>query len=195
MLKENHYHLFHKTLSESYFMPQKLLDAFYPLLTSRDFHRDEYLLREGRVPEFAWFIVQGYVREIKPTFGQPYGHTTWFWYPGEIVIPPLVFFTQRKATSDLEALKNTVLLEISYSSLLELSSTFREVGALEEEIRFRNEEARLSHAEDLFNLTGKQRYDKLLSTHPNLFNAAKHRDIASFIGIKDIGFRRYFSIF
>ncbi|AZI24151.1 Crp/Fnr family transcriptional regulator [Pedobacter sp. G11] len=174
---------------------QPFLDALKPLLKIHHFPYTEHLLRTGRKARYAYFILKGYVREITPSSAVEQGHTTWFWFPGDFILAYPVFFNQKDALSDIEALPDTVLLEISHEDFMMLRIKFREVEKLVEEIEFYYDKARIAHSEDLFNLSGRQKYRKFYSAHPALFNVAKHKDIASFLGLKDIGFRRYYSLF
>lgn len=169
--------------------------ALKPKLKLFKFLNSEYILRRGRKPRFAWFVIEGYLREITYTNQAYIEHTTWFWYPNDFVLAYPVFFNQKDAISDIEVLPNTVLLEISHEDFIMLKTTFPEVIKLVEEVKYYYDKARLDHNEDLFNLSGKQKYEKFHTAHRGLFNVAKHKDIASFLGLKDIGFRRYYSLF
>jgi len=166
-----------------------------PLLKEYRFPHAEYILRKGRRARFAWFVVEGYLREVTDSGTSGYAHTTWFWYPEDFVLAHPGFFSQKEAISDIEVLPNTVLLEISLEDILSLKTSFPEVARLIDELRFYYDKARFDHHEDLFNLSGKQKYQKFRREHAALFNVAKHKDITSFLGMKDISFRRYYSLF
>lgn len=185
-------------------LQQRILD-FYPVRAHcsealrsvlRVYHypKTEFLIRSGKKPLSAWFILEGYVREIIQGDLMAIGHTSWFWFPGDFVFAYPVFFNQKETISDIEVLAGSILLEISYSDLTVLKINHEDISLLIEEIRFYYEMARFTHSEDLFLLSGKQRYQKFYQAHPALFNVARQKDIASFLGIKDIGFRRYFSL-
>lgn len=175
-------------------MSPMFYDALMPLLNFYKFSNSEYLLRKGRRAKFAWFVVEGYLREVTNNNASTITHTTWFWYPNDFVLAYPVFFNQKEAISDIEVMPNTILLELSYEDFLSLKTSFPEVNRLVEELKFYYDKARLDHQEDLFNLSGKQKYQKFHNAHPGLFNVAKHKDITSFLGLKDFSFRRYYSI-
>ncbi|TCD05861.1 Crp/Fnr family transcriptional regulator [Pedobacter frigidisoli] len=172
--------------------------AFYialrPLLKVYKFPNSEYILRKGRSAKFAWFVIEGYLREVTNSNPSNPAHTTWFWYPGDFVLAYPVFFNQKEAISDIEVLPNTILLEISYEDFLTLRLSNPRVNKLEEELKFYYDKARIDHHEDLFNLSGKQKYQKFHNAHPALFNVVKHKDITSFLAMKDFSFRRYYSL-
>lgn len=74
---------------------------------------------------------------------------------------------------------------------MSLRMGFAEVHLLVEKIRGYYEGLRVVQAQDLVNLSAKERYQKFFEVHKGLFNIAKHRDIASFLGFRDHGFHRY----
>ncbi|MDN3588051.1 hypothetical protein QWY86_15315 [Pedobacter aquatilis] len=168
--------------------------ALRPLLKVYKFPNAEFILRKGRKAKFAWFVIKGYLREVNRNNDTGLPHTTWFWYPNDFVLAYPVFFNQKDAISDIEVLPNTTILEISHDDFLMLKSKFPAVIKLIEELKFYYDKARIDHQEDLFNLSGKEKYRKFYAAHSALFNVAKHKDIASFLGLKDIGFRRYYSL-
>ena len=174
-------------------MSPAFYNALMPLLKLYNFSNSEYILRKGRRAKFAWFVLKGYLREVTNASDST-THTTWFWYPDDFVLAYPVFFNQKDAVSDIEVLPNTSLLELSYEDFLSLKDSFPEVNKLVEEVKFYYDTARIDHHEDLFNLSGKQNYQKFHSAHPGLFNVAKHKDITSFLGLKDFSFRRYYSL-
>lgn len=195
MVPEHYFQALVDRINSFYIVSQPLLNALRSLLRVYHFPNAEYILRKGRRARFAWFIVDGYVREVNNNIGKDNTHTTWFWYPGDLVLAYPVFLNQKDAVSDIEVLPNTTLLEISHEDFIYLKTKFPELGMLIEEIKYYYHKGRLDHNEDLFILSGKQKYRKLHQAHPKLFNVAKHKDIATFLGLKDIGFRRYYSLF
>lgn len=195
MISDLHYQEMINRISSFCEISPAFYNALRPMLKTYKFPNSEYILRKGRRAKFAWFVVEGYIREVTNSFSSEHGHTTWFWYPHDFVLPYPVFLNQKEALRDIEVLPNTTLLEISHEDFLSLKASFPEVSKLIEEIKFYYDKGRLDHSEDLFNLSGKQKYQKFYKAHPGLFNVAKHKDIASFLGLKDIGFRRYYSLF
>lgn len=195
MIPETYHQMIVERINSIYPLDQipteKLIDAFRLF----NYPRQECLLRKGRKPLFAWFVVSGYVREFTINEHTNAEHTTWFWFPGDFVLPHSVFFNQKDAVSNIDVLSNSILLEISLEDLLSIQQLFPEVQQFFQEIYFYYEKARIEHNENLYQLSGKAKYQKFYAEHPAIFNFAKHRDIASFLGLKDTGFRRYFGLF
>lgn len=91
----------------------------------------------------------------------------------------------------IELIEDSLLMEISLENFLWLKETFAEVEVLVEKIRAGHERARVLHAKELVELSAKERCQKLFEKRKSLFNVAKQRDIASFLGIKSDGLHRY----
>jgi hypothetical protein len=194
MISDLHYQAIINRITPFCEMSPGFYKALMPLLKVFKFPNSEYILRKGRKAKFAWFVAEGYLREVTNSNPSSIAHTTWFWYPNDFVLAYPVFFNQKEAVSDIEVLPNTTLLEISYEDFVSLKTSFPEVDKLVEEVKFHYDKARLDHQEDLFNLSGKQKYQKFHKAHPALFNVVKHKDITSFLGMKDFSFRRYYSL-
>lgn len=195
MISDEQYHAILKRIDSFYEMSSDFKIALRPLLKVYKFPNSEYILRRGRKAKFAWFVLEGYLREVANNNSRGRIHTSWFWFPNDFVLPYPVFLNQKDTISDIEVLPNTTLLEISHEDFMNLKKLFPEVKKLLEEIKFYYDKARLDHAEDLFSLSGKEKYQKFYKAHPGLFNVAKHKDITSFLGMKDISLRRYFTLF
>lgn len=194
MISDLHYQAIINRISSFCEISPAFYNALRPMLKCYKFPNSEYILRKGRRAKFAWFVLEGYLREVTNSNASNNMHTTWFWYPNDFVLAYPVFFNQKEAISDIEVLANTILLEISHEDFITLKASHPEVNKLVEEVKFYYDKARLDHNEDLFNLSGKQKYQKFHAAHPALFNVAKHKDITSFLGMKDFSFRRYYSL-
>jgi len=95
------------------------------------------------------------------------------------------------AVASIELVEDSVLIEISYVDFMSLLESFGEVPSLVEKIRANYQKMRAGNSVDLANLYARERYQKFFGLHKELFNVAKHKDIASFLGIRDDGFHRY----
>jgi CRP-like cAMP-binding protein len=194
MISDFHYQAIIDRISSFCEISPAFSNALRPLLKMYKFPNSEYILRKGRKAKFAWFVIEGYLREVTNGSSANPARTTWFWYPNDFVLAYPVFFNQKEAISDIEVLPNTVLLELSFEDFILLKTSYPEVNRLVEEVKFYYDKSRLDHYEDLFNLSGKQKYQKFHSAHPALFNVVKHKDITSFLGMKDFSFRRYYTL-
>jgi len=170
--------------------PSKLfLDAVYPMLEEVYVPKGKILIKSGQRPKKIWFLYQGFAREVGHDEGGE--RTTWFFSPGDFLYAYPSFFSQLPAFRDIEIIRDSALLEISFQNLILLRHQFEElVGLIDIARDFCDmERARLVSMRET--LSAKERYDRYFSDHKQLFNFARHKDIASLLGIKSDGFRRY----
>lgn len=165
--------------------------ALRPLLDLREMRRGTLLVEKGKRQQVVWFLHLGTAKEVTVDEVSMEGRVSWFWYPSDFLFSYPGFFAQEPAIASIELVEDSVLLEISYADFMEVRDSYAEVPLLVEKIRAHYEKMRVGHAADLVNLNARERYQKFFAAHKGLFNVARHKDIASFLGIKDDGFHRY----
>lgn len=162
-----------------------------PMLRLRKLKKGTVLVHRGERQAMVWFLFRGHAKEVSPSAQEMKGRTSWFWYPGDFLFAYPGFFAQEPSLTNMQLIQDSLLLEISYVDFLNLKESFAEVTPLVEKIRGYYERLRVEHADDMLNLSARERYLKFFSAHRELFNVAKQKDIAAFLGIKDDGFHRY----
>jgi hypothetical protein len=175
---------------DSFHAPSKpFLDAVYPILEEVHMPRGGMLIKSGHRPKKRWYLYHGFAREIGND--EDSERTTWFFSPGDFVYAYPSFFSQLPAFRDVEIISDSILLEVSFQNLILLRHRFEELVNLIDIARdcCDLERGRLVSMRE--NLSAKERYDRYFNDHKLLFNFAKHKDIASLLGIKSDGFRRY----
>lgn len=161
------------------------------LLKYSELKKGTQLVKCGKRQDIVWFLHRGTAKEVSPLDDNAQGRTSWFWFASDFLFSYPGFFNREPASAGIELVEDSVLLEISYDDFMSLRMGFSEVHLLVEKIRGYYEGLRVGHAQDLVNLSAKERYLKFFQERKSLFNVAKHRDIASFLGIRDDGFHRY----
>ncbi len=169
----------------------ELSAAMGPMLVLKELKRGTVLVNKGSRLRSIWFVHNGSVKEVTPLKDSASSRVSWFWTRGELVFYYPGFFAGEPAAVRIELLEDIVVLEMAYSDLLLLAEKFSEVPLLIEKIRAHHEKLRAAHAMDLVSLNARERYQKFFAAHKGLFNVARHKDIASFLGIRDDGFHRY----
>lgn len=139
----------------------------------------------------VWFLFKRHAKEVSPSAQEMKGRASWFWFPGDFLFSYQGFFAQEPSMANMQLIEDSVLLEISYADFVALRESYVEVPPLVEKIRGYYERLRVEHADDLLNLLARERYMKFYGALKELFNVAKQKDIAAFLGIKDDGFHRY----
>lgn len=191
MVREEHYQALTCALAEIHDLSDALINALRPLANERSYRKNQQILNVGDEQQSIYFIISGYAREVTPNVEQNHGQTTWFWFTGDFVFHN-GFFSKQSSEIDVEIYHDTTLVEISYENLHILTSKFPEVYILGEKLRMYYDRFRKQHTSDLVSLRRWEHFELFYSLHKLLFNIARHRDIASFLGIRNHGLNRYF---
>ncbi|MGD1839458.1 MAG: Crp/Fnr family transcriptional regulator [Thermonemataceae bacterium] len=129
-----------------------------------------------------WFLQEGLVRAYRIVNGQDF--TFFFFTKQEFAVDYQSFLTEETSTLLFDTLADTTYWEFSKSAILKLYKNyprFERVG------RIMAEEAYLSATERLkeFQTASlEERYKKLLSKDPELFQQIPQYHIASYLGVK-----------
>lgn len=159
------------------------------MLIVRKFSRGDVLLKAGHRSAHLWYLVEGFAKEVG--HDEDYERTSWFYFPGDFMYSYPSFFSQLPAFRDIEMITECTIVQISYKELITLRHDFEEVNFIFDLARSHCETQRAKHASDISSFSARKRYEKFYQSHKALFNVARHKDIASFLGIKSDGFRRY----
>ncbi|KIO77519.1 hypothetical protein TH53_08740 [Pedobacter lusitanus] len=139
------------------------------------------ILYQREIQKRLWFIVEGSAREYKedqhPGLQE---QTVWFWFNGDLLYTIPGFFSQNPSTSTIELLEDTHLIYLEIEDYLRLE---KETAFLFGKIRDHYESLRQEYNTNKLHLSGKDKYLELFNAHPALFNNAKQKDIAYFLGI------------
>jgi len=142
-----------------------------------------YILNNREIPIKSWIIIKGSAREFKTTKDYVGEQTQWFWFENEFIYTTPGFFSQQPAESYIEILEDSHLVCIDFQSFYSLKKTDPEAERLSELLRDQNQRMINKYLNQLRTLNGKARYELLFKVHPKLFNLAKQKDIAYFLGI------------
>jgi len=165
------------------------------MLSLVEFNKGEVMVATGQRQAKVWFLCHGHAKEISCFDRDVRERVSWFWFAGDFIFSYPGFFSQEPAITDIVLIEGCTLLEISFEDFMRLRDGFVEVPLLVEKIRSHCELLRVGHASDLVNLSAKERYQSFYGQHRSLFQVAKQKDIASFLGIRNDGFNRYYGLF
>ena len=194
MLFQVAYQILIERLSGFYPLSTGFTQALRPMLSLVELKRGRVLVDRGKRQQMVWLLCRGHAKEVSASEVQVKGRASWFWFAGDFLFSYPGFFSQEPAIASIELVEDSVLLEISYVDFMALREGFAEVPLLVEKIRGHYERLRVGHAADLVSLSARERYLKFHSEHKSLFNVAKQKDIAAFLGIRDDGFHRYYKL-
>jgi len=170
------------------------LNGFYPqdsdmrhhlaaVFDQQHYPRQHHLLRAGQIPGFAWFIREGSARVYYISEAKGEEVTTWFWHKGDFMLALDSFFRQVPTQHHIGLLEDSTLLTVSFAELEKTATLFPRYRHLERSLQEVYRNRMQQHFYDRAALPVKARFEQLMHDHPELFNIAPVKDIASFLGM------------
>ncbi|MFA8343169.1 MAG: Crp/Fnr family transcriptional regulator [Rhodothermaceae bacterium] len=144
--------------------------------------KNEIFMMPNSIHKSIYFIVSGLVRTFY--FDSKGGEIT-HWFGGKNTIAGVIssFITQKSTPYALQALEDTKVKILSYEKFVELYNTSHEFVKIASKFSVK----RLIEMSDKLVVqqtkTAKERYDLLLENHSDIFQKAKLKYIASYLGI------------
>ena len=176
------FYLLLSNISKHISLTKEETDFFTSLLNSKSLEAGEFLLREGEVCKYESFITKGC---LKTYYLDENGdeHITDFlveeWWADDL----FSFFTASGATSNIKALENTDVLQISKTNLELL---YQKVPKFERfsRILFQNAYiAQKNQINQMLSASAEERYVLFLKNKPYAEKRFSQKDIASYLGV------------
>ncbi len=147
------------------------------------FRANESVLEMGKVCNYIFFIERGMFRNF---YYDPKGNDITHWFASEnmVVTAPPSFFKREPSFFGIEAIEDTGVRALSFNQLEE---AFKESIKLERFVRLLVTDVMIALGQKIVDLqtqTAEYRYEQLLKTHPDIFQRAKLRHIAGYLGVK-----------
>jgi CRP-like cAMP-binding protein len=155
----------------------------------RKIYKTVTLLHEGGSQQVLWFILDGFAREYHTESDNGREHTHWFWQAGDFVFHA-GFLEHKKSGVSIDFYRDSRLLEIDLD-MVSGKQLYNEVQQLSYRFAEFSSKRRQEHLMDLLSLNRSAHVKKFFSGHQFLFNFVRHRDLASFLGIRDKSLYRY----
>ena len=114
-------------------LPPELIDFLKEKLRSKTLKKKKFLLREGEIDRYIYFIERGITRTYATT--EKGDFTTWIQQEGEIVISVDSFFDQVPSAEWIVAGEKLTVLYISYDELEEACRKWPEFGIVRDKIK------------------------------------------------------------
>ena len=153
-----------------------------------NFTKNEYLLKEGKVSGY-YYMSEGFMRAFTfNTDGQE--RTTYFYTKNTVIFEAASFFLHIPSTENIIAITDCKGYYTTFEKLNILFHSvpeFREFGRamlVKEFVSYKQ------HSLAMINKTAEERYTSLLRYHPEIFQYAQLKHIASFLGITDTSLSR-----
>jgi CRP/FNR family transcriptional regulator, anaerobic regulatory protein len=151
-------------------------------LILKDFYKGEYLIREGQVENYIYFLNRGSTRNYFIKEGKEF--TVDFHFEGEFVTAYYSFITREPSGIFIELLEDTETVVIPYGPLQAFYNKYHngeKVGRLIAEYQYVK---RLRKEMELLSLTAEERYTKLMQKNPALINSISVKHLSSYLGIQ-----------
>lgn len=155
----------------------------------RTLARHELLLRAGKVSDDYLLLTSGLLRAFAY---DPAGRdvTTGFFGAGQVAFEVASFFNRRPAQESIQALTDCTGWGLTHQQLNALfhgRPEFREFGRA---VLVRGFAALKERMLEMITTPAAGRYERLLTTHPDIVRHAPLKDVASFLGITDTSLSR-----
>lgn len=162
-------------------LPPECQQDFMEYSNIRKLEKGEVVVREGQYSKKAYFILQGCSRSYYMKDGKDV--SDWFAFEGEFVSPIVSFFSDKPNPHYIEFLEDSLVIEFNKETMDVLSKKYRN---FEQIITSTVTETMLNLCERLYYTQftkAEERYEHLLSIHPDITNRISLTHIASYLGI------------
>lgn len=163
-------------------LPIEFWEELQSTVVQRDIPRKTLLLRQGDVSNEISFIVKGLARAYY--FKNDLDITSWLMRENDFIISVVSFFRQLPSEENIELLEDSTLISIPYRHLLALYSkyeAFNVVGRVITENYYILSEQRIY---SMRMQTAQERYERMVSKDPGIFQRVPLKYIASYLGMK-----------
>jgi CRP-like cAMP-binding protein len=150
-------------------------------LLLKNFCKGDFLIREGQVENYIYFLNKGATRHYFIKDGKEF--TVDFLFEGDFVTAYYSFITREPSPVFIELLEDAEVVAIHYQSLQAFYSNHpngEKVGRLIAESQYVK---RLRKEMDLLSLTAEERYAALMKKNPELVRNISVKHLSSYLGI------------
>lgn len=153
-----------------------------------EFAKNDYLMREGQIAGFYYFIETGFARSYSIDL-RGVDITTKFFSSTDIVIDWQSYFLKTPCKENIQAITPGVAWKISFTNFMKLFTieAFREVGRTS---LIKNYFELKNHSLSLITATATERYLTLLKDKPDILQNVPLKQIATYLGIADTSLSR-----
>ena len=180
-------HFLTNIFSEQNFKPEdfeRILNAY----ERKEFAKNDYLIREGAVANFYYFVESGFARSYAIDL-EGNDISTKFFSSTDIVIDWHSYFLKTKCREDIQAITPCVMWKISFENFMKLFNieAFREVGRTK---LISNYFELKMHSVSIIADPAKDRYLNLIKQKPDIVQNVPLKQIATYLGITDTSLSR-----
>lgn len=156
--------------------------AFADKLLLKTFEKGEYLIRQGQVENYIYFINKGATRNYFLKDGKEF--TVDFQFQGDFVTAYFSFITREPSSIFIELLEDTEVVVISHKILNQFYNEYHngeKIGRLMAEAQYVK---RLRKEMEFLSYTAEERYVRLMEKNPQLIQHISVKHLSSYLGIQ-----------
>lgn len=171
-----------KVLDQLSPLPGYVWDEFATGLKVKKFRKGDFLIREGDVERYIYFLNSGATRNYFTKNGKEY--TVDFHFEDSFVTAYYSFITREPSPVSIELIEDAETVVISHELLQRFYRRYHsgeKIGRLMAESQYVK---RLRREMDLLSLTAEERYAALLKKNPSLVGNISIRHLSSYLGIQ-----------
>lgn len=170
-------------------IPKNELEKFESKLIQFNLKKNEYLVREGEIPDKIAFVISGLFRAFYLT-NKAEEKTIVFRGKGKVLSTYSSFVKNENSKFSIQALEDSTVLYISIKDFedLILGDNFWQIitGKYFMNIYIEKE----ARERELLSNDAKTNYEKFLRDYPGFINKINHYHIASYLGISNVSLSR-----
>jgi CRP-like cAMP-binding protein len=145
------------------------------------FDKKDVILKAGQFSDMVYYVVKGlvriyYVKEEKEI-------TNWFIKENMVFAPTYSIYTGKRNYANYEALEDTIVLKINYSTLESYYTKYHSLEHMGRMLIQQYYALFIKKTYDVLSLSSDERYQLFLKEHSELINRIPLRYIASYLGI------------
>jgi CRP-like cAMP-binding protein len=172
----------HATFQRILPLPEDVWQDLAGLLTIKDFRQGAFLIREGQVENYLYFLNQGATRNYFLKDGKEY--TVDFAFSGDFVTAYYSYITREPSPIFIELLEDAETVVIERNALNAHYDRFPQAERIGRLIAEHQYAKRLRREMDLLSLTAEERYGQLLAKNPALVGSLSVKHLSSYLGIQ-----------
>jgi len=164
-------------------------EEFAGYFLNKSFHKNDYLLQEGKICNDYLFLENGFMRAYAhDTEGNEI--TTNFCSPNQVVFEVSSFFNRTASKENIQALTDCRGWSLTYQELNRLFHEVHEFRDFGRHILVRGFSSLKTRMLSMITETAEERYAGLLASNPEIFIYAPLKNIATYLGITDTSLSR-----
>jgi len=170
-------------------MPQQQADEIVSFFKEKEFSKNDFLLKEGRVCNEYHILEEGFARAYTYDL-EGTDVTTAFYSTNQVVCELFSFFKRIPSREYIQALSDCKSWYITYEELqivFHSMPQFREFGRSILVNAYASLKQRMLST---LHETAEDRYSNLIKSNPDIFQYAPLKNIASFVGVTDTSLSR-----